>query len=317
MANVEISVIVPVYNAEKYLHCCIDSILAQTFTNFELLLINDGSKDRSGVICDEYAKKDNRIRVFHKENGGVSSARNLGIEKALGTWISFVDSDDWIEPNMLEEVLQNAINNNAELVFVDLMYHFASETKVYKTYRWKGKPQLSLIDYLKKTRNAPGWALIKLSIIKNNSYKFPENLTIYEDFHLMVRLVYKSIDVDKPLYNYRMQDYSIVHTTVHNRILQDQTWAYNSIINYFKDNGVYEVYAPSLYGRILHDYQRMALDPSLHKEFCGIYPEKKHFIWQSSTINFKLKIIMWCLTHNMSLIAYVYCHIRNLYKHQK
>lgn len=92
----KVSVIVPVYNAEKYLHRCIDSILAQMFTDFELLLIDDGSKDKSGAICDEYADKDSRVRVFHKENGGVSSARNAGLDNARGEWITFVDSDDEI-----------------------------------------------------------------------------------------------------------------------------------------------------------------------------------------------------------------------------
>ena len=96
----KISVIVPVYNTEKYLHRCVDSILAQTFTDFELLLVNDGSPDKSGEICDEYAQKDTRVRVFHKENGGVSSARNLGLENAQGKWITYVDGDDWIEPTM-------------------------------------------------------------------------------------------------------------------------------------------------------------------------------------------------------------------------
>lgn len=94
MNNPKVSVIVPVYNVEKLLQRCIDSILAQTFTDFELLLIDDGSKDKSGEICDEYAAKDSRIRVFHKQNGGVSTARNLGIDKAQGEWIYFVDSDD-------------------------------------------------------------------------------------------------------------------------------------------------------------------------------------------------------------------------------
>lgn len=88
--NPKISVIVPVYNAEKYLHRCIDSILAQTFADFELLLIDDGSTDKSGEICDEYADKDARIRVFHKANGGVSSARNVGLDNALGEYICFV-----------------------------------------------------------------------------------------------------------------------------------------------------------------------------------------------------------------------------------
>lgn len=102
--NPKISVIVPVYKVEKYLHRCVDSILAQTFTDFEILLIDDGSPDRSGEICDEYAKKDSRVRVFHKENGGVSSARNLGLENAVGEWIWFVDSDDTVEANALNVI---------------------------------------------------------------------------------------------------------------------------------------------------------------------------------------------------------------------
>ena len=103
----KISVIIPVYNAEKTLHRCIDSILAQTFSDFEVLLIDDGSKDKSGEICDEYARKDSRIKVCHKENGGVSSARNMGLDNAKGEWITFVDADDYIASDFL-----SAINNN-------------------------------------------------------------------------------------------------------------------------------------------------------------------------------------------------------------
>lgn len=108
-----ISVIVPVYNTENYLHRCIDSILAQTFTNFELLLIDDGSKDASGTICDEYAAKDKRVRVFHKENGGVSSARNLGLDHARGEWITFCDADDVVYPCWLANYdVEHAKENN-------------------------------------------------------------------------------------------------------------------------------------------------------------------------------------------------------------
>lgn len=92
----QLSVIVPVYNAEKTLRQCVDSILSQTYEDFELLLIDDGSKDSSPIICNEYEKKDSRVRVFYKENGGVSSARNLGLEFARGEWITFIDSDDYI-----------------------------------------------------------------------------------------------------------------------------------------------------------------------------------------------------------------------------
>ena len=102
-----ISVIVPVYNAEKTLRQCVDSILAQDFKDFELLLIDDGSKDNSPAICDECAAKDDRVRVFHKENGGVSSARNVGLDHAQGGWITFIDSDDYITQGYLESFYEN------------------------------------------------------------------------------------------------------------------------------------------------------------------------------------------------------------------
>ena len=102
----KVSIIVPVYNVEKYLHRCVDSILLQTFTDFELLLIDDGSTDKSVGICDKYALKDRRIRVFHKKNGGVSSARNLGIKKSNGVYILFVDSDDYLSPSHLNNYIK-------------------------------------------------------------------------------------------------------------------------------------------------------------------------------------------------------------------
>ena len=114
-----VSIIVPVYKAEQWLHRCIDSILAQTMPDFELLLVNDGSPDRSGEICDEYAIKDSRVRVFHKENGGVSSARQMGLENAIGEYVIHCDPDDWVEPNMLEEMTQYAKNTQSDMVICD------------------------------------------------------------------------------------------------------------------------------------------------------------------------------------------------------
>ena len=104
--DTKISVIVPVYNVEPYLAKCVDSILEQSYTNLEVILVNDGSKDSSGSICDDFARKDHRVRVIHKENGGLSSARNVGIEAATGEYISFIDSDDWIEPAAYEHLLE-------------------------------------------------------------------------------------------------------------------------------------------------------------------------------------------------------------------
>lgn len=122
MNNPKISVIVPVYNVEKYLRRCIDSILAQTFTDFELLLIDDGSKDNSGDICDGYAMKDKRVRVFHKVNGGVSSARNLGLDNMRGKYVTFADSDDWVEESWLSDFAEYA--GKADIIFQNAVWHY-------------------------------------------------------------------------------------------------------------------------------------------------------------------------------------------------
>lgn len=113
----QISIIVPVYNTEKYLRRCIDSVLAQTYKDFELLLIDDGSKDSSGVICDEYAAKDARLRVFHKENGGVSDTRNYGLDLAQGKYLMFLDSDDfWLRNDVLEMLIGKAEENDLDII---------------------------------------------------------------------------------------------------------------------------------------------------------------------------------------------------------
>ena len=116
---VKLSVIVPVYNAEAYLDVCIRSILGQTYADLELILVDDGSPDRSGTMCDAWAKQDNRIRVIHKDNGGVCSARNAGLDAAKGEYIAFVDSDDWIEPNMYETMMEKVHVYGCDVVLCD------------------------------------------------------------------------------------------------------------------------------------------------------------------------------------------------------
>ena len=112
-----ISVIVPVYNVEKYLPRCIESILRQTYPHFELILVDDGSLNKSGAICDRYAKKDARVKVIHKENAGISTARNAGVDMAQGEYISFVDSDDWVREDYLEKLLTPMLQYDVQMVF--------------------------------------------------------------------------------------------------------------------------------------------------------------------------------------------------------
>ena len=114
--NQKVSVIVPVYNVSRFLPECIESVINQTYGDFELILVDDGSTDGSGIICDNYASKDNRIIVLHKTNGGLTSARNAGLSTASGEWIMHLDGDDWIEPDMLFEFVATADREKADLV---------------------------------------------------------------------------------------------------------------------------------------------------------------------------------------------------------
>ncbi len=128
--NPKISIIVPVYKVEKYIHKCIDSILAQTFTDFELILVDDGSPDNCGKICDEYAKQDSRIVVIHKENGGQSTARNAGLDIAKGEYVGFIDSDDWIEPDMYEILYNICTEHNCDVANCSSTIYFKDRTVV-------------------------------------------------------------------------------------------------------------------------------------------------------------------------------------------
>lgn len=196
-----VSVIVPVYKVEKYLPECIDSILAQTFTDFELILVDDGSPDNSGKICDDYATRDSRIRVFHKENGGVSSARNLGLDNARGKWIAFADSDDTVGEKYLENLLPSG---NDELVV-------GGAIVVERDGRMRAEQRrdevLSCRDAIrirKIYRSGAPWAKIfRRDIIAKNSLSFNENIVFSEDLVFLVdylkcisKVRYRSISLD-------------------------------------------------------------------------------------------------------------------------
>lgn len=133
MREPEISIIVPVYKVpEQYLRRCIESIQAQTYTNIEIVLVDDGSPDDCGIICDSYAENDRRIKVIHKENGGLSSARNAGFLSALGKWIMFVDGDDWIDADMCEAMYQKAEINSVQLVMCGMIKEYGHSSETYK-----------------------------------------------------------------------------------------------------------------------------------------------------------------------------------------
>jgi len=216
-----ITVIVPVYNVEKYLSKCIDSILNQTYTNLEIILVDDGSQDDCGQICDEYARKDNRIKVIHKENSGVSQARNIGIDNANGEFIAFVDADDYIEREMLY-TLKNNIKN------VDLSScgsqkvlgnNIIEQFKLEKDVIIDNKEFMQSMFYGRKHKYKYQGLLVdklyKSDIIRNNNIRFQEEIKYNEDRLFVFQYINKcdeGVYISSYMgYNYFQRDNSAMH----------------------------------------------------------------------------------------------------------
>lgn len=234
--QVMISVIIPVYNSEKYLHKCIDSVLAQTYENFELLLINDGSKDSSGTICDEYAEKDKRVRVFHQDNAGVSAARNKGLDNARGKWVAFVDSDDWVEDEYFE-VLSNAVKShpNADIHFFgyfksndnERVQALCFENKIYDRIKIN-----VLLENTSSHMNLFWFPFTKLfSAEKIKKVRFDENISIGEDTIFALEAIGCSNNIhfiNRCLYNYYSNPHSVTNAKYHIGLLQNMQFHYNA-----------------------------------------------------------------------------------------
>ena len=194
MSNL-VSVIVPVYNAEAYLEQCLESLLGQTYGNTEILLVDDGSTDGSGALCDAYAAKDARIKTLHKENGGASSARNAGLREATGDYIYFLDSDDHIEPTLLEKLLLSAKENDADLVFFDAWALDENTGRISETnynHRERYAPDTGKNLMAKMVANKDFhmgvWQLFyRKAFLDRTQLRFVEGI-IYEDFLFTCRV---------------------------------------------------------------------------------------------------------------------------------
>lgn len=309
-----ISIIVPIYNIEKFLPCCIDSILAQTFTEWELILVDDGSKDTCGSICDEYATKDGRIRVIHKPNGGLTSARNAGLAMASGEWVMHLDGDDWIEPDMLELLLRKGEETGADIVMGDFLFAYPDRDVPYRLPDWDDSKTTSLNRYITFVWTCVWGGIHRRSLYEEHQLQSPQGVIFCEDFHLIVRLCYfarKVVNVHRPFYHYRQQEGSVMHN-LNKKTERDEQWVYQDIIRFFKEQGVYKDYRKTMCWRMLRATQELVLDKSTWKEFQEMVPEKKHYIWDCPYINRKLKINMWCLTHHLSWVSLLMLNLRKL-----
>lgn len=226
MNNPKISVIVPVYNAEKTLGRCVNSVLNQTYADYELLLIDDGSSDNSGYICDQYAKDDKRIKVFHKKNGGISSARKLGLDKCSGKFIQFIDSDDWIENKCLEGNIRIAENKDADIVINDFFIN-NNDTVIRKRQDYSGN---LIEDFFAGRIFGALWnKLIKAELVKKSGVSFCHGLSFCEDLTFLCELAInkKSIRIAmNPVayYHYCVNTNSLTKKTTENKLKNEEQY---------------------------------------------------------------------------------------------
>ena len=240
-----VSVIIPVYNVENDLEKCIESILNQTYTNLEVWLIDDGSKDNSPKICDVYEQKDSRVHVVHKQNAGVSAARNTGIERANGDYIMFVDSDDSIAPKAIEHMMERAESTQAEVVICGFHYYFMQEGTVREnipSMQFEGDSErfLHTVFYdvlIKEFLNPPWNKLIKRELVERCGLRFHEDYSICEDMAFSIMLVHharKIAILQEALYNYVLKSGESLVSKFHPNYFEALSFYMDCVKQYFE-----------------------------------------------------------------------------------
>lgn len=295
-----ISVIVPVYKVEEYLSRCIDSILAQTYTDFELILVDDGSTDRCGVICDRYAEDDSRVIVIHKENGGVSSARNVGLDIAGGQYIVFVDSDDWVDHKMLEKKMRLMGIYNADIVEVGYC-----RVKEQTEFTDDAEEEIVVLNGIRAAEslyftdtfycNVMVWGkLYKAELFKN--IRFPEG-RYCEDLAVIYRLFVQSnviVCCSNIAYFYFQSVESIMRGTFASKVYIDKTIAFEEISEFSNNNGYKKLYDLNQYcliGFLLISYT-LFHSKGLHNEAKQILHKLRNIKFlKNKEMNLKSKII--------------------------
>ena len=285
MNNSLVSIIVPVYKAEKYIHQCIDSLLAQTYRNIEVILVDDGSPDHCGKICDEYAAKDSRVKVIHQQNGGVSVARQTGIDHATGEYSIHADPDDWVELNMIEELVAKAVADNADMVICD----FYRESKSDRIHVCQNPGNdLSASAVLRKilSQQLHGSCCNKLvnrSRIEGIGFT-PEDLCILEDELYNIRILARKIKVSylpKAFYHYRVENEHSLCNTISEKSFKSKVKAVSEIESFCLANvaGIAFIDFIPIKRNVLFD----ALRTKRYEALRELYPEHKEAMINSGT----------------------------------
>ena len=244
----KISIVIPAYNVERYIRQCIDSILQQTFTNYEVLIVDDGSTDQTGRICDEYEKKDGRIHVIHQKNMGQSVARNEALDVATGEFVTFIDSDDWVSEDFLEQMFAAVYKTGADISVCGLRYFDDGDTTSFvrkDEYQYNVTSGRNVcIDYYQMKQIitvGPSGKLFKADLLKD--IRFPPG-KIYEDQGTIPRLFYLAKKVafiaDSELYAYCVREMSTSHAPFSARKFED-VWNVNYCVCFFSKQGDQEL----------------------------------------------------------------------------
>lgn len=261
----KVSVVVPIYNVEKYIKKCMDSLVNQTLQEIQIIFVNDGSTDESGNIAKEYVSKyPNKIIYLEKENGGLSDARNFGMRYAEGEYIAFLDSDDYVENTMYEEMYNKALQENSDYVECDFLWEYPDKTKKDKRNSYNNKKEM-----LTNVRVVAWNKLIKREILEKNNISFPKGLR-YEDIEFTYKLIpylNKVSYVDKEFVHYVQRNNSIAN--VQNERTAEVFTIFDNIIKYYQEKGFYEEYKEELE----YSYSRILLCSSL-KRICKIKDSK-------------------------------------------
>ncbi len=235
----KVSVIVPVYNVEKYIEKCLESLVNQTLEEIEIIIVNDGSKDNSIEIIQKYVENfKEKIIYLEKENGGLSDARNYAIPYATGEYIAFLDSDDYVEIDMYEKMYKKAKEENADLVECDFFWEYPTKTKLDKGIRYGDDKK----EILEKIRVVAWNKLIKKEVLLNSKLIFPKNLR-YEDVEFTYKLILeinKVAFLEEPMIHYIQRDNSI--SNVQNERTKEIITVLENVIKYYKEKNIYEEY---------------------------------------------------------------------------
>lgn len=301
-----ISVIVAVYNVEKYIRRCLDSILAQTFRDFELIIVDDGSPDECPAICDEYASKDERIKVVHKENGGLAAARKTGVEHAHGEYVAFVDGDDWVEDSYLEDMYGSAISNGSDLVFCGLKKHLRNKTLAEDIVLPSDKKQFPYFYLHYPIYMNSFWnKLIKTNLFQKEDVTFPFGTSMAEDLFVTLKLVYYATNVTqvhKELYNYDKTNESSITHTVNIKHAQDYLRVGEDLSRFisFHNAERYEI-IPIFY--LLKSKLLFLMHGQIEKNmWLNMHPECNQFIWKVP-LRLYYKFMLWFASKRLFFLA--------------